>query len=93
VLEPFAGVPLGGPGAGREFRRCQGSALGQRAVVAETVAEVGGLDELRAEDRVEEPLRELLGRRRRGDGLPVEGGAHGVLRAGLSRCWVRDVSA
>jgi len=80
MLEPFAGVPLGGPGAGGEFPGGEWASRRQRAVVAETVAEVGGLDELGAPDRAEQAVGELIGRRLGGGGpLPVEGGAHRVL--------------
>ncbi len=61
VLEPLAGVPLGAVGAGGELDRRRGAVGGQRAVPAEAVAEVDGLDELGTEHGAEDPLGERVG--------------------------------
>ena len=79
VFQPFARVALGGRGAGGQIGRRRRATVGERPVVAEPIAEVGGLDELGAEDGVEQALGDVVGGRtggRRGNG--AEGAGHGA---------------
>jgi hypothetical protein len=56
LLEPLAHVALAQPGRVRQLRRRTRSALGERAVQAEPVADVDGQDVPRSDRRVEQPL-------------------------------------
>jgi hypothetical protein len=75
LFEPLAGVAFDGSGAVRQFGRRQRSLVGQRAVPAESVAEIDRLHLCGAAHCVEYLLGELVGLQ---DGVRRGNRGHGV---------------